>query len=178
MAKDWEEKYISDRIEADVEAYRFGLNEIRAGITASCESQIEIALGFALAMTLDGACIPSSSARTYFAGEPYTNWPSPMGGGLDKIVIFPQSKIGNYRADFLILCELNDRHFWVVVECDGHDFHERSKEQARRDRSRDRWMTANKISVLRFTGSEIFKDPDACAEQVADFIASKFGELI
>lgn len=53
---------------------------------------------------------------------------------------------------------------WVslVVECDGHDFHEKTKEQAKRDKSRDRDLQAAGITVLRFTGSEIYNDINQC----------------
>jgi hypothetical protein len=54
----------------------------------------------------------------------------------------------------------------VVVECDGHEFHERTKEQARADKSRDRELTAMGYTVLHFTGSEIHADPWKCAREV------------
>lgn len=54
----------------------------------------------------------------------------------------------------------------LVVEADGHDFHERTKEQARRDKQRDRAMTLAKWTVLRFTGSEVYSDADAIAGDV------------
>lgn len=69
-----------------------------------------------------------------------------------------------YRADFLI--ESSDSDLRVVVEADGHDFHERTKEQASRDKSRDRAMLAAGYQVMRFTGSEIWKDPSRCADEV------------
>lgn len=47
----------------------------------------------------------------------------------------------------------------LAVEVDGHDFHERTKEQAERDRSRDRAMIADGWTVLRFTGREVFRNP-------------------
>lgn len=68
-----------------------------------------------------------------------------------------------YRADFTISDDEKGLH--VVVECDGHDFHERTKEQAARDKARDRAMVAEGYSVLRFTGSEIWKDPARCASE-------------
>jgi hypothetical protein len=54
----------------------------------------------------------------------------------------------------------------LIIECDGHDFHERTKEQAAKDRSRDRAATIAGIDVLRFTGSEIWRDPWECAGQI------------
>lgn len=56
----------------------------------------------------------------------------------------------------------------VIVECDGHEFHERTKHQAQRDRSRDRELQRSGYRVFRFTGSELFKDPFACAKESFD----------
>jgi len=84
------------------------------------------------------------------------------------VCVEQQVELGDWRADFVIheydwTCEK-----WrsVIVECDGHDFHERTKEQAARDRSRDRRASLSGATVLRFTGSEIWNDPLGCAEQV------------
>jgi very-short-patch-repair endonuclease len=76
-----------------------------------------------------------------------------------------------YRADISI--SDNDMGAHVVLEADGHDFHERTKEQAARDRSRDRAMTAAGITVLRFTGSEIWRDPMRCASEAYQVATKK-----
>jgi hypothetical protein len=90
--------------------------------------------------------------------------------GADQIdLIYPQQAIGKYRADFILIrlrfgytgkagfekrtCDTLAR---VVIECDGHDFHEKTKEQAKRDKERDRLMQTEGYYVLRFTGSELF----------------------
>lgn len=95
------------------------------------------------------------------------------------VLIVPQVQIGRYRADFVLFATVeqiitgDDRHYAllrVVIECDGHDHHDLTKEQARHDRQRDRWMQSKGLSVLRFTGSEIFKDADKCAAEVFDFV--------
>ncbi len=49
-----------------------------------------------------------------------------------------------------------------VIECDGHDFHERTKEQAQRDKKRDRELQAAGYKVFRFTGSEIWRSRGEC----------------
>ena len=53
----------------------------------------------------------------------------------------------------------------MVVECDGHDFHDQSKEQARKDRGRDRMLQSLGSPVYRYTGSEIWADVFKCAYQ-------------
>lgn len=50
-----------------------------------------------------------------------------------------------------------------AIELDGHDFHERTKEQAAKDKSRDRLLQTAGWKTLRFTGSEVFKSPFKCA---------------
>lgn len=54
----------------------------------------------------------------------------------------------------------------VIVELDGHDFHERTPEQAQADKSRDRLLQAKGWSVLRFTGREILRAPIDCVTEV------------
>jgi very-short-patch-repair endonuclease len=75
-----------------------------------------------------------------------------------------------YRVDFLIVIVTPNKPLEFVVECDGHDFHEKTKEQAKRDKSRDRDLLKRYSAVLRFTGSEINNDPFGCANEVIDII--------
>lgn len=79
--------------------------------------------------------------------------------------IFPQVAIGPYRVDFLVHCP-DAIAAGLVVECDGHDFHEKTKEQAARDKARDRFLTQMGFRILRFTGSEVWKAPIPCALEV------------
>jgi|GEM_PF-2799884 len=67
------------------------------------------------------------------------------------IIINPQYQIGKYRVDFMI--EWNEKK--IVIECDGHEFHEKTKEQVSRDKKRDRFITMQGYKLLRFSGSEI-----------------------
>lgn len=92
-----------------------------------------------------------------------------------------QTPMGSYRADFTFTVQSWKDEAWrtLVVECDGHDFHERTKEQASRDRARDRWMAEQGYTVFRFTGSELYRDPMKCAEQVFEmlFALNRAGEV-
>lgn len=88
------------------------------------------------------------------------------------IVISRQHQFEGWRVDYLIHAPNFERlGDWrrLIVECDGHDFHERTKAQARRDRSRDRAAQLVDIPIFRFTGSEIWRDPLGCAEQIHDW---------
>ena len=71
----------------------------------------------------------------------------------------PQHKVCNHRTDFMI----EYRGIRAVVECDGHDYHERTKEQAQHDRELDRAFQREGFRVFRFTGREIWQSPEGCA---------------
>lgn len=77
------------------------------------------------------------------------------------------------RVDFVVLTDdsaVDQKRGVIVVECDGHDFHERTKEQAARDRSRDRALTRSGIQFLRFTGREIYRSSYDCLIEIENTI--------
>lgn len=137
-----------------------------------CESPIEKRL--ALAMTyMDAPLFFSESDRrprvmpVAFAEQGFRSRHPEEG-----VEVFPQHQLGDHRVDFLIVCLFEGRPDlrFLVIECDGHDFHERTKEQARRDRRRDRSMLLGGHNVMRFTGSEIFADAEACAAEISEHL--------
>jgi very-short-patch-repair endonuclease len=77
-----------------------------------------------------------------------------------------QVEVGPYRADMMV----EDDGRKLVVECDGREFHAVTKEQVERDKRRDRYCVAKGIFVMRFTGSEITRDPRGCAAEVGCWI--------
>lgn len=96
------------------------------------------------------------------------------------LTICTQSPIGPYRVDFVvgIFRDPQDEASLVgpavVVECDGHDFHDRTREQASRDRARDRVIMRDpRIVVLRFTGSDLHANPARCGAEVLALIARR-----
>lgn len=77
------------------------------------------------------------------------------------VYVFRQVKIEGYRVDFLLTHRKGGDVFprAVVVECDGHEFHERTKEQAESDKRRDRDLQSKALPVFRVTGTEIWRSP-------------------
>lgn len=63
----------------------------------------------------------------------------------------------------------------LVVECDGHDFHEKTKEQVRRNNERDYDLKKSGYDVLHFSGSQIYNDPYSCAKETLEYIRDVLG---
>jgi len=85
------------------------------------------------------------------------------GWRVDFVLHYPADAGGHDENGYPILRRL-------IVECDGHAYHERTKEQAARDRSRDRVAQLEGLPILRFTGSEIWSDPAGCADEILEFM--------
>lgn len=84
------------------------------------------------------------------------------------VAMFLNHPVLTYRVDILLLpLRPATRMFGLAIECDGHDFHDRTKQQAAYDRSRDRELLLHHVPIttIRFTGSEIFHSKERCAGQ-------------
>jgi very-short-patch-repair endonuclease len=73
-----------------------------------------------------------------------------------------QYKFRRYRMDFAVVDDEGPRLF---IECDGKAFHSTAAQIAN-DRAKDKAAIAAGIPLLRFTGSEIFRNPNACTEAI------------
>lgn len=82
-------------------------------------------------------------------------------------VIYPQHAVLGYRLDFAVIG--GGHGYKIAIECDGHDFHERAKEQAAHDRQRDRRLTTAGWTVLRFTGHEIYSKPSRILDALCEY---------
>lgn len=79
--------------------------------------------------------------------------------------IYSQVPVDGYRLDFLALHDDGATVRYTIIELDGHDYHERTKAQASHDKKRDRHFTKKGWQVLRYTGSDVWKSPSACARE-------------
>lgn len=75
----------------------------------------------------------------------------------------PQYQIGLYRVDFAM------PESKVVIELDGHDYH-KTKEQRTHDAERERFLEMQGWRVIRFTGSEVYKDSERCIDETLALI--------
>lgn len=94
-----------------------------------------------------------------------------------------QCKTKTYYADFAFLTsdieeiiEIQNPDFKLVIECDGHEFHEKTKEQVAKDNEREYDLKMQGYDVLRFSGSQIYNKPFICAAQTIEYIKKKIGE--
>ena len=90
-------------------------------------------------------------------------------------IVLRELPVDQYRLDFAVIggCVSTWR---IAVECDGHNYHERTKEQAAHDRRRDRHLQRHGWHVMRFTGSEIFRDVRGCVAEVLALAADLQGK--
>lgn len=93
----------------------------------------------------------------------------PFGVLLQQVTVPSIDK--RYRLDFGIMNAAEG--LYLAVEVDGHQWHEATPHQVQSDKSRDRKLTAAGWQVLRFTGSEVYRDAAACVREVLEILTRK-----
>lgn len=97
---------------------------------------------------------------------------------LNRLDIIFDSQVGvevnghHYRLDLFFEedTESNDP-VMVAVECDGHDFHEKTKEQVEKRNVRDMELKKAGVDVLHYSGSQIYNKPYNCAKEIIDYVS-------
>lgn len=110
------------------------------------------------------------AARERFCHDPefVDGKPVFLDGG---VFLTPQYKVGNYRVDFLVRRIGFGRSAIprdVIVELDGHEFHDKDKRQRSYEKARDRFLSRQGHTVLHYTGSDVVADPYRVAHEVLD----------
>jgi very-short-patch-repair endonuclease len=72
-----------------------------------------------------------------------------------------------YRLDFAIV------EFKIAVELDGHDFHERTKEQVAYRNARDRHLQAEGWQVFHISGTELLRSPAERVQEVYELCCTR-----
>jgi very-short-patch-repair endonuclease len=96
----------------------------------------------------------------------------------DTFALVPQREVvGVGRVDFAIFVpHISRQKPLVVVEVDGHDYHERTSGQASSDNRRDRALQRLGISVFRFTATDVLRNSAHAAREIAGFVHDKLHE--
>ena len=85
----------------------------------------------------------------------------------------------SYRIDFLYQEDYEEdieHPFRLAIECDGHDYHEKTKEQVIKRNKRDMDLKMAGYDVLHYSGSQIFKKPMGCVIDIFDYITKQLKE--
>ena len=98
--------------------------------------------------------------------------------------LHPQHPIGNYFTDFMVSGLehfINDCFFDVhqlesirsllpkyAIEIDGFAWHDRTPEQAEKERKRARFIQDQGYTVIRFAAREVLCDPSPCVVEVSN----------
>jgi hypothetical protein len=171
---------ICDKAKGVVKASNRTQLEALGKLLELCESPVEQILLAALFDRWGGYPHPKMKRLQCHFGADY-----PTYDGIFTACCEPQRNIttwsgDKYRVDFYVYLtrfgtvgSTQENHYSpelvrLVVEVDGHEFHEKTKDQASRDRDRDRKLMLAGCPVIRFTGSDVFNDPEGCAEQIDD----------
>lgn len=152
-----------------IEARRFKDGLLCECLERGMESPIEQIFNIALCAMCIGHDIPCNETPPVDSGESM-----PMG-----LRISPQLVIGKFRVDFSVTYWRGGRDQApqsVVVELDGHAFHDKDKVQRAKEKSRDRYLVKAGRKVLHYTGSELWKDPFAVAYEVLNVLDAVSGE--
>lgn len=113
--------------------------------------------------------------RSDYVGAGYGG---PLCAGRADLIVRSQESCGPYTIDFAVIVPaevgFQKEEIKIAIECDGFYWHDRTKEQAERDKKRDRYLTIHGWRPMRFAESEIRRDPRACVAQVSELV----GELL
>ena len=81
-------------------------------------------------------------------------------------LVSPQTPIDLYIVDFYIETWFGSK---VAVEIDGQEYH-KTKEQRFHDYQRERYLQKRNVQVVRFTGTEVFINAEACVENLLEIL--------
>lgn len=66
--------------------------------------------------------------------------------------------------------EIKNKDYKLAIECDGYEFHQKTKEQVQKDNEREFALKMAGYDVIRFSGTQIYKEPLKCAINVYNYI--------
>lgn len=125
-------------------------------IGGNCDSHIEYEIGAAILLFFERAGHPLQLCKTVDKNNIR-----------DGLVLVPQFAWSYYRSDWAIYNPASRLAF--LIECDGKDFHSSDKQRAH-DAKKDAAALERGYLTMRFTGSQIHRDADGCAQKIYDAV--------
>jgi very-short-patch-repair endonuclease len=138
------------------------LKPLRIGLVKAVEAAAE---SCAMATETESPIETIFGARLALALRPFckeVGWEFSVGTGNDDIVLQPQFSLARFRYDFAVRAKWKLKPL-VLIECDGKEFHSSAVQQAN-DKFKDEAASRAGIRLVRFAGSEIHRDVDACVK--------------
>lgn len=133
----------------------FDRSRATSAIGNNTESPIELQLGAAVIMQFERAGTPIKLCLDLPEDKP------------EGLLLVPQFKWSYYRSDWAIVNPKQGGA--LLIECDGRPFHT-APHQLAHDRKKDAAAHDHGYLTIRFSGSDIFRDADACAKRIYDVI--------
>lgn len=158
----WRKPYIHGS-EADIDDFKpmaFGdaiakaVDRVAASVLTStkADSPIETILGAAVLLLFKNAGKPLLLCM-----------PADLETAERRLLLVPQFAWSIYRSDWALYNPKTTGA--LLIECDGKDFHS-SADQVAHDRKKDAAAHDRGYLSMRFTGSQISRDADACANKI------------
>ena len=93
-----------------------------------------------------------------------------------KYIIDFEFHSDDYLEHLLLGDNIKNDNFKLAIECDGYEFHQKTKEQVQHDNEREFDLKMEGYEVLRFSGTQIYNNPLKCAEDTYNYIIKKIRE--
>lgn len=109
----------------------------------------------------------------------------------ESIYLFPQREViynekkyyidFEFKSDYYLSClvlgdKIKNHKLKLAIECDGYEFHQKTKEQVQKDNEREYDLKMAGYEILRFSGTQIYNNPLKCAEDTYNYIMKKIEE--
>lgn len=125
-------------------------------LSPTTDSPIEAQLGACILMFFERAGVSLKLCKTI-----------DLKNAPEGLLLIPQFAWSFYRSDWAILSAR--RHGALLIECDGKEFHSSDAQKAH-DAKKDRSALDYGFLTLRFSGSQIFRDAEGCAQKIYDTV--------
>jgi hypothetical protein len=125
-------------------------------LSPSTDSPIETQIGAAVLMFFERANLPLKLCKMI-----------DLKNAPDALLLVPQFAWSHYRSDWAILHA--KRSGALLIECDGKDYHS-TVNQIAHDMRKDAAARDRGYLTMRFTGSQIHRDADGCAQKIFDAV--------
>ncbi len=108
-----------------------------------------------------------------FSFEPMARPPLAVARDAFGITLGMQVPVGPYFVDFTLTHVATPLR--LAIELDGHAFHRRTAREAEYEARREREISEEGWTVLRFTGAEVMREPGRVARQAYERLRGRVG---